>query len=280
MSVSNTVTLCADDYGFAPGISRAIRDLIAQGRLQATGCMTQSPFWPEEAQLLKPLDGMADIGIHLTLTDQKPLGSMPSLSPDGRLPNLGTLMKRALTGRLDRDEIQAELERQFDAFAEHFGRLPDFLDGHHHVHQLPVIRDVTLDLWRRRMGGKGWIRSCCESRRAIVARGINPVRAVVISELGRRLRRRLMVEGIPHNASFRGVYDFSGKVAFADLFTRFTDRPGPRTLIMVHPGFVDEALLAADSLTTQREAEYRFLASDQCPLSLAARGLSLSRLFP
>ncbi|HSV29265.1 MAG TPA: ChbG/HpnK family deacetylase, partial [Candidatus Omnitrophota bacterium] len=45
---STTVTLCADDYGLAPGIGRAIRDLIAAGRLQATGCMTGSPHWPAE----------------------------------------------------------------------------------------------------------------------------------------------------------------------------------------------------------------------------------------
>jgi predicted glycoside hydrolase/deacetylase ChbG (UPF0249 family) len=247
------ITLCADDYGLAPGVSRGIRDLIAAGRLQATGCMTGSPFWPEAAGQLKPLDGKADIGIHLTLTDQKPLGPMPRLAPDGRFPPLGTLLKLALTGRLDRDEITAELERQYDSFESAFGRAPDFLDGHHHVHQLPVIGDAALHLWRRRMNGIGWVRSCTDSRAAIVARGISPVRALIIAELGRRFRRRLQVEGVPHNASFRGVYDFSGRIPFPRLFQRFTDRPGPRTLMMVHPGFVDDALRAADSLTDQRE---------------------------
>lgn len=275
-----TLTLCADDYGLAPGLGLAIRALIAQGRLQATGCMTGSPHWPAEAALLKPLDGLADIGLHLTLTDQAPLGSLPDLAPQGRLPSLGVLLKRSLTGRLDRAELAAELERQLDAFEAAMGRPPDFLDGHHHVHQLPGVGEAVLDLWRRRMGRRGWVRNCAEPPAAILRRGVSPLRALVISRLGRRFAARLRAEGVPHNESFRGVYDFSGREPFDRLFTRFTSRLRGRTLMMVHPGLVDEALRAADSLTGQREVEYGFLASEDCARSLAGRGITLARLFP
>jgi len=33
------IWLCADDYGIGPGVNRAIRDLIARGRLNATSVM-------------------------------------------------------------------------------------------------------------------------------------------------------------------------------------------------------------------------------------------------
>lgn len=274
------ITLCADDYGLAPGVSDAILALIDLGRLQATGCMTGSPHWPHAAPLLRAMEGKADCGVHLTLTDQVPLGAMPSLAPGGRFPSLPELLKRSLTRRLDRAEIKAELLRQIDAFEEHFGRAPDFLDGHHHVHQMPVIGGVVLELWRERLGGHGWVRSCVEPLPAILRRGIDPIRATIISSLGLGFRRRLKALGVPHNTSFRGVYDFSGRVPFGQLFRRFTDTPGPRALMMVHPGKVDEALRAADTLTAQREVELAFLASDACPLSLADRGISLRRLFP
>ncbi len=275
----STLTLCADDYGLAPGIGRAIRALIEAGRLQATGCMTGSPHWPDEAVLLKPLEGKAQFGVHLTLTDQRPLGAMPKLAPHGTLPPVGTMVKRAVTRRLDRAEIAAELERQVDAFQAAMGRAPDFLDGHHHVHQLPIVRDVVMDLWRRRLKPTGgWVRSCWENPLAILARGIDPVRATVIALLGLRLRWMLKAAGAPHNRGFRGVYDFSGKVSYSELFRRFTDSPGPRTLVMCHPGEVDEALKACEWLTDQREVEYRFLASDACPASLTDRGLTLSGL--
>ncbi len=274
------ITLCADDYGLAPGVGRAIRALIEAGRLQATGCMTGSPFWTAEAARLKPLEGKAHIGVHLTLTDHRPLGPMPLLAPEGRFPGVGALVKRALLHRLDRAEIAAELERQVDAFETAMGRPPDFLDGHHHVHQLPVVRDVVLDLWRRRLQPGGWVRSCWECPLSIWRRGIDPVRATIIAGLGLRFRLMLRAAGAPHNASFRGVYDFSGKVPYGELFARFTDRPGPATLVMCHPGEVDDELRACEWLTDQREVEYRFLASDRCPLSLTERGITPAPLSP
>lgn len=273
-----TFTLCADDYGLAPGVSRAIRALVAAGRLTATGCMTGSPFWPAEADALRPLEGKADVGLHLTLTDQRPLGPMPGLAPDGRLPSVGALVKRSLAGRLDRAEVAAELERQMDSFVAAYGRAPDFLDGHHHVHQLPGVREAVLDLWRRRMGRQGWVRSCWEPPLSILACGVDRLRALVISELGRGFRRMLEGEGVPHNLSFRGVYDLSDRVPYEELFRAFTARPAPRTLVMCHPGEVDDALRAVDCLTTRREAEYAFLASDACARALDESGLRLARL--
>lgn len=274
-----TITLCADDYGLAPGLGRAIRALIAAGRLQATGCMTASRFWPDEAALLKPLEGKAQFGLHLMLTDHAPIGPMPGLAPQGRLPGIGALVKRAVLHRLDAAEIGAELERQVDAFEAAMGRPPDFLDGHHHVHQLPIVRDAVLDLWRRRLKPTGgWVRSCWENPATIWSRGIDPVRATIIALLGLRFRRMLRAAKAPHNRSFRGVYDFSGKLAYAELFRIFTDSPGPATLVMCHPGLVDEALKACEWLTDQREVEYRFLASDECARSLSERGLTLAPL--
>lgn len=274
------ITLCADDYGFTPGISQGIRELIGLGRLHASSAMTAMPHWPQAAQDFKPLEGRADLGLHLMLTDQVPATSCPRLAPHGRLPSIGQLLRLALTRRLDRAEIKTELNRQFDLFQAHMGRPPDFLDGHHHVHQLPIIRDVVLDLWQDRMAGKGWIRSCWDRPQDILRRGVDPVRALIISELGRVFRWRLKRLGVPHNTSFRGVYDFSGRIPFGRLFRAFTHAPQGATLIMVHPGYVDECLLGLDSLTHQRRVELDFLASDQAPLSLADRHLTWGRLFP
>src|SRR4051794_20452051 len=91
-SAPTPFVLCADDYGLSPGISSAIRDLIARGRLSAPSCMTMSPFWPDHASWLKPYADQVDVGLHLTLTAPPPLGSMPRTAPDGRLPPLPVLM--------------------------------------------------------------------------------------------------------------------------------------------------------------------------------------------
>jgi hypothetical protein len=158
------------------------------------------------------------------------------------------------------------------------GRPPDFLDGHHHVHQLPVVRDCVLDLWHRRLRPTGgWVRSCWDNPLSILARRVDPLRALAIALLGLGFGRRMRAAGVPHNRGFRGVYDFSDKLAYAELFRRFTDAPGPGTLVMCHPGEVDDALRAVDSLTGQRQVEFDFLASDDCLRSLARRGIAMVR---
>lgn len=272
------IALCADDYGIAPGVGQAIRDLVARGRLTATGCMTVSPHWPAEAALLKPLRERCDVGLHLTLTGLTPLGPMPRLAPTGQLPPLGRLLGLALTRRLDRAEIAAELERQLDRFEAVWGGPPDFLDGHHHVHQLPVVRNAMLDLYNRRLRQHGvWVRYCDEPLLDVLKCGVAPKRAAVISLLGRGWRRMARTADVPGNTQFRGVRDFTETAPYATLLARWLHRARPGLLIMCHPGLTDEALARVDTLTTPREDEYRTLASDAWPELLAAAGAVLER---
>lgn len=273
------IVLCADDYGLAPGVSRAIRTLIEQGRLTATSCMVTVPEWPAEAVALRPLADRADIGLHLTLTDQAPLGPMPCLAPAGRLPGIGALMLTALRGGLAipavAAEIRAEVTRQVAAFTAAFGAPPAFIDGHQHVQQLPVIRTAVLAQLARLPGT--YVRCCWEPGTAIVRRGIAPAKALLISGLGYRLRGLARRAGIPANDGFRGIYDFSGRRPYGTLFERFVSHPGPHTLVMCHPGIADAVLMARDPVTRQRDAEFAFLAGPDMPAVLDHHGIRLAR---
>jgi predicted glycoside hydrolase/deacetylase ChbG (UPF0249 family) len=270
------IVLCADDYGIAPGVGRAIRDLVGKGRVSAVSCMTASTWWPAEAAELAALADRVDVGIHLTLTDQAPLGPLPTLAPTGALPRFGRLLRLAYARRLARSELRAEMERQVDAFERALRRPPDFLDGHHHAQQLPVIRDLVADLAESRFDRRRiYVRTCAESPRTILRRGVAPLRALAFAWPGRALRRALDRRHIASNEGYSGAYDFSGRVAYADLFDRFLLGARDGTLINCHPGFVDEALVRADRLARQREVEYRFLASDDLPAALARKGVAL-----
>ncbi|MSO54913.1 MAG: ChbG/HpnK family deacetylase [Rhodospirillales bacterium] len=273
------IVICADDYGLSPGVGLAVRELIAAGRLTATSAMTVSDYWPAEAILLKPLAGRCDIGLHLTLTDQRSTGPMPGLAPGGKLPSLVRLMMAAFTRRLDRGEVEAEIERQIDRFEATMGFLPQFVDGHHHVHQLPVVRDALLAVYDRRLRGSGaWIRSCVEPLSGIVRRGIAPARAALIGILGRPFARSAREANIPINASFRGVRSFTAKEDWPRLMAAFVTDPPDGLVIMCHPAIPDEALAAADYVVEPRRAEYEYLRSEAFPGLLAAKGATLVRL--
>jgi hypothetical protein len=273
------VALCADDYGIAPGVGVAVRDLLAHGRLSATSCMAASPHWPEEAVKLKALaggDAGFEVGLHLVLTDQAPLAPMPRTAPLGRLPSLPHLLGLAMSRTLDAAEVAAEMERQLDAFEAAWGGPPAFVDGHQHAHQLPVIRRALLDLYERRLRPhRVRVRYCVRPVADITRAGVAVPRALVIAALGRAWARAGRTAGVPGNRHFAGVRGPAEREAFGDQLRAWLATARPGTLIMCHPGSVDAVLIAADPLTTPREGEYAFLAGDGWPRLLGETGVAL-----
>jgi hypothetical protein len=274
-----TVCLCADDYGLTAGAGTAIRDLVARARISAVSCMSISRHWPAEAPLLRPLAAGVQVGLHFTLTDDTPLTPMPRLAPSGRLPSLGRLLGLALAGRVDRREVADELDRQIARFAEHWGRLPDFLDGHQHVHQFPVVRDAIIEIFAARLlPGGAWMRFAATACPDLLRFLGGAPRAIVINGAGLGFRRRATRAGIWGNRRFRGVRLLRPDRQLAASFTRLLDRIEPGTLAMCHPGLPDDGPEARDGTMAARAEEYAFLASDAWPAALAARGLALGPL--
>ncbi len=273
------IVLCADDFGFTPAVSEGILDLVEAGRLSAVSCMAASPHFLEFAKKLKAHAGHIDIGLHLVLTDLTPLGPISDLTMDECLPSIGTLTKRALFRQLSKPDITAELNRQLDAFINAFDCEPDFIDGHHHVHQLPVIRDLVLDVIAHRFkASPPWLRVCDEKLTTILRRRVSICRGIAIDWFGAYLRQRAKQRGIQVNSGFSGIYDFSGHTPYDQLFDRFTLCVQSGTLIMCHPGRVDETLRNLDSLVDQRENELAYFLSDTFPAMLRRKSLRLGRL--
>jgi len=274
--------LCADDFAISEGVSEGILRLADAGRLTAVGCMTGSPLWSALAPGLASVAARCDVGLHLTLTDQTPLGRLPRLAPDGRLPGRDRLLALALAGRLADDgiagEIDAEIGRQWQAFVDARGRPPDFVDGHLHVHLLPVVRDALC----ARLAGctadaRPYLRICWEPPAAVVRRRVAVGKALLLAALSRPLRREAGRRGLAGNDSFRGIHGFDPRVPFGPLMRRFLAGAGDRPLVMCHPGFVDARLRAIDPVTEQRRVEYDYLASERFADDLAAAGVRLAR---
>lgn len=132
--------LCADDYGMTEAVSRGLLEVASAGRISAASAMASLPDWRRAARDWAAARPAADLGLHVTLTVGAPLGPMPRLAPGGEFPGLGTLAAAALSRRLPRDEIEAEIGRQIDAFCDATGAAPTHVDGHQHVHVLPGVR--------------------------------------------------------------------------------------------------------------------------------------------
>jgi chitin disaccharide deacetylase len=272
------IWLCADDYGIAPGVNTAIRDLIGRGRLNATSVMVVAPsFTQAEADALVRVRKAGDtlaIGLHVTLTAPfRPLsGDFAPLRNDAFLP-LGAMLGSALARRLQREKLRAEITAQLQAFAAAFGRPPDFIDGHQHVQLFPVVRDAVLEVGKR-AAPNAWMRQC---GRTLPWRQMfsNP-KALLLDLLSRDFRQRARAQGVRTNPAFAGAYDFKSEGEFAALFARFLHRLPDGGLIMCHPGFVDAELQRLDPLTTQREREHAFFSGAAFLTMLASEGVALA----
>ncbi len=237
------ITLCADDYSFTPAISEAIIQLASQDRVSAISCMTNTKYWETHANRLKPYANKMDIGLHFTLTDVPPVHVKQLTHPN--------LMLKAYTKRLNLESIKSEIKTQIDRFQQHFGRLPDFIDGHQHVHQLPVVRKALLAVYQETFS-----EAACYIR--VPSSGLMGIKNLLITLSGAlSLKRALSRRCIPFNTSFSGVYNFSQAPHYPEYFRRFLHQVRSGGLIMCHPGLYNES--TTDCIAKQRWYEYQYL---------------------
>jgi predicted glycoside hydrolase/deacetylase ChbG (UPF0249 family) len=247
--------VCADDYGLAPGVNRAIRDLVADRRLDAISVMAIFDDFDAEIRALLDVSGPCLIGLHFTLTDYPPLGKMKITSRKGRLPSMARLLMRAYARQLDGTEVAAELERQFNRLAGALGRKPDFIDGHKHVQVLPIVRDAVLALARRHDVPVRMIELPAGiAKDALPEQG----KATMLGWMGRRLAEEAGDQAL--NRGFLGVRSFSQSESYRALFRRWLAVAPPGSLIMCHPGIPDDTLAARDCVTTTRAGEFAYLS--------------------
>ncbi|MGC1779720.1 MAG: ChbG/HpnK family deacetylase [Xanthobacteraceae bacterium] len=270
------IRICADDYGMSPAVSAAIRDLIARRRINATSVMVLAPsFSPGEAEALdRASANHAAIGLHVTLTAPfHPLSAGFAPTRDGAFLPLAAMAGRALARWLSPEALELEISRQFAAFHTTFGRPPDFVDGHQHIHVFPQIRHALLRALKD-AAPQAWLRQC--GRASAARKSLADPKGLVLDALSARLRGLAARDGVRTNPAFAGTYSFAPDADFAALFPTFLDGLPEDAVVMCHPGKVDSELRRLDPVTDLREREYDYFLGEDFPRLLAQRGLALA----
>ena len=100
----------------------------------------------------------------MTLTAPfRPLSSGYGPLRDGAFLPLKATLRAAMLRRLKPQKIAVEVGAQIKAFAAAFGRLPDFIDGHQHVHVFPQVREAVIAAVRH-AAPDAWLRHCGSTR--------------------------------------------------------------------------------------------------------------------
>lgn len=240
-----SLVLCADDFGLSVDINEGILQLLELQRLSAVSCMTCLPDWHASAKALLPYQQHAAIGLHFNLTES------------ARAVPLGKLMLQALTGRIDRGWIKAELTRQLDDFESTFGAAPDFIDGHQHVHIFSGVREVLAEVLAQRFPvQRPWVRQVNPSLQGHDAH----FKALVLRMMGRGFSIQMQHQAISLTRSFAGLYSLDSEADFPRLLQGWIERMPSGGLIMCHPGAMAGN---ADTMAQTRQREMHYLSSDQ-----------------
>ncbi len=139
----------ADDFGLSSAINHGVIQGYLEGIVTSTTLVAISDALDEAVSLLQSHPDLG-VGLHLTLVGEKPLLSqndIPTLiDAEGRLPvHAMEFTKQLLTRHIRMDEVGKELEAQIQLALDH-GISLSHLDSHQHLHMLPGVFSLVLNL--------------------------------------------------------------------------------------------------------------------------------------
>ncbi len=217
----------ADDFGYSCAVNYGIMDAHLNGVLTSATLLTNTPGFKHAAALVKDCPSLG-IGLHLNIAFGQPLTKGSTLTgKDGYFIKPGNLPS-SHTYRME--EIQAELEAQYQRFAEAMGQKPTHLDSH------------------------------------LFTTDSNPVMAAAARELAEKYRlplRNYDIPGFPH-VDFVQFRTYHGEPGLSYVYDNIEDIASrPYVELMSHPAYVDSYLLKSSSYNVQRLAELDFLISSE-----------------
>jgi hopanoid biosynthesis associated protein HpnK len=135
----------ADDFGFTAGVNRGILEAHTHGIVTSSTLMANGCAFADAVCLAKSVP-LLSVGCHVVLIDGEPVldaKRLPSITaahasgPRFR-DGLKSFAARALAGRLDPDEIEAEANAQIRKL-QSAGISVSHVDTHKHTHLFPAV---------------------------------------------------------------------------------------------------------------------------------------------
>lgn len=242
----------ADDFGADKFHDAAMLSLLSIKKIDGVSIFSEL-IAEEGVRKLKSLKNThsIQIGLHFNLTY------------GDSLPNVSGLLRNAISRSLDEGFIRDSLVRQLNSFQSKFGYLPDFLDGHQHVHSFPLIKQVVSKVlaqykfagWVRHVGSREPL-SIISSIRFSYIKKFLVLQALAFFQI-----RNLRKNNILHNTNFQGLLPLTDPIKLERALPVLYKNKFPvSTVIMCHPGSLVGSS-STDHPSKSRDIEFKFLSS-------------------
>lgn len=232
----------ADDFGLTPGVNLGIVDACQSGVVRSTTLMVGMEAEKHAVDLVSSAPALK-VGLHLRFTAGAPLTDIPFLVGDDGLFEVkeGFWRKRNFSQQLIADEVIAQISRFNET-----GLSLSHIDSHHHAHTHPQILPV-------------------------------------VQEIARDYRVPLRATGFhgKKQSDCRYAFDdsFYGECVSLDKVLQVINRHRGNCdvlEIMVHPAYVDQALMDVSSYNTYRAKELDILTDSNLSEALDELGVTVS----
>src|SRR5713101_8826659 len=132
MKPNRSLIINADDFGQSPGVNRGIIEAHERGIVTSTSLMVRWPAAREAARYACTHPELS-VGLHLDLGERA--------FRDGSWVFLYIVVPRD-----DKEAIEAEVQRQLDAFRRLMDSNPTHMDSHQHAHRVDPVQGITREV--------------------------------------------------------------------------------------------------------------------------------------
>jgi hopanoid biosynthesis associated protein HpnK len=242
MTADTRLIVHGDDFGLSEAVNRGILAAHRDGILTSASIMATGAAFEHAVGLAKECPSL-DVGVHLTLTEQRPLAPHESVATlvdaDGRFaPHAFAFARRYLRGQVALADVRKELDMQIRRVRD-IGIGVSHLDSHQHVHMLPDVAHVVADLASAH--GIRAVRHPAERLRGYMLKKPSGARRVAETSLVRLLCSVSPLRSLKRTDGFVGFY-FGGRLNELNLLTVLGElAPHGTVELMCHPGEDDPA---------------------------------------
>ena len=275
----------ADDFGLTAGVNRAIVEAHTHGIVTSSTLMANGPAFDDAVRLAETAPQLS-VGCHVVLIDGEPvldakrLPSITSASGTRFRDELKSFAIRALAGRLDPGEIEAEASAQIRKL-QSSGISVSHVDTHKHTHLFPAVLRPLLRA--AQVCGVRTIRNPFGPRKPLKSGALltrpnlwtRYAEVRILSTLATKFRDAVRREGVVTPDGTLGIVVtgaldeklFRGIAAII---------PEGAWEFVCHPGYNDDDLKSAKTrLRASRETELRILTMPQARELLLQQGIEL-----
>jgi len=252
----------ADDFGRHELINKGVEQAVEKGILRSATLMPGAKAFDSAVEIGKSHPQLG-VGIHFTLVNGYPVlppSEIPSLvTEEGVFVDDHTaFVKKLVSGHVNMQEVRAELSAQLRRM-ENTGLNLTHVDSHQHMHTLPGVINVVLDLAK-----EAGIRAVRIPKAPLFSGEFGGIGQLVgrlgLGTLARLAGGKAHSRGLAYPDYFAGIVAGEA-VSEAALLKVVSDLKEGTTEVMMHPGSDNGQLIPATGWDHDFEAEYQAMTS-------------------